>query len=374
MSQLSVTKSNNKSIKSAIALALFSAIITILVIEVAARLNPGLMEARTLVFPGEDYHVGTIPDKYLGHTYAPQLVNQPAPFFGDEGDVTYPLTTNSLGYEQIGFRDDGLDQEVFAVVVGDSFTSCVGVVMSECWVELLEDSFDKDFANLGVIGYGPQQELQMLTQYGLPLEPEVVVWVFFINDIIEAQRVDQFGSGGLKTGKFWESPIRTWLAKNSITYALFTFFIRNRYYLYYRGYLYNEVNAHDVAWALAGSDLNVAENAAGFQLAKKAMLAAKEITEAESKDTTFVVVLLPFKEQLYETEAAYVAVFDNLSTSLTEFGAENNILVFDLTAEMRREAQHQSDLFYFKRDSHFNATGNRIVANLLEQKLEDLLK
>jgi len=48
------------------------------------------------------------------------------------------MTTDSLGFKDIGFRDDGINGEPFAVVVGDSFTFGLGVNATDTWVEILE--------------------------------------------------------------------------------------------------------------------------------------------------------------------------------------------------------------------------------------------
>jgi len=70
-------------------------------------------------------------------------------------DYIYRIKTVSLGDGKVGFRDDGLQGEPFAVGLGDSFTFAVGVDMCDGWVELLEKYSKKDFLNLSGSGHCP---------------------------------------------------------------------------------------------------------------------------------------------------------------------------------------------------------------------------
>lgn len=367
---------------STIILILIGILFPLLTIEVAAHLVPSLIpkEIRA-VFQNEQEQTlkGLTSDKDLGYKYAPGLVNFPVPFEGDEAEETYHISTVSLEYTDVGFRDDGLTGDPsestqgkpFALVIGDSYASCASVEMTECWVELLEHQSGKDFANLGVVGYSPQQELGMLTKYGLSLQPKLVLWVFFANDLNEAWRFDQFGSGGVKEGKFWQNPLKTWLARNSAIYAIGSFFWYNRYLFS------NLVKADGVTvprdsnlvWWLTNTDLDIPEVAEGFALTQETILKARQQTLATDPEAQFVVLILPFREQVY-APATLQPQLDQLNQTLANFCQQHNLTCLDLTSSLRDKAKAETASIYYRQDIHLNVKGNQFVADLLAEALK----
>lgn len=345
----------------------------LLLIEVAAHLAPGLIpsEVRSSIFQVDPPYNVLSPDDELGYKFTPDIADYPVSL----ENQSYPISTVSLGYESIGFRDDGIDEgQPLVVVVGDSFANCAGVELGACWVELLEQELDRDFANLSVLGYGPQQEATMLTHYGLPLKPKWVLWVFFANDVKDAWRVSQFGSGAARNTEFWQSPGRTWLVENSALYILGSFFWYNRFFFY------NLITADEttrgnpnLSWWLTNTDLAIPEVAVGFDRAKTAILEANRQTTAQGDETQLVVVILPFREQVYASPHLQ-ARFDHLNESLAEFLQENDIPVIDLTADLRRRAGVEAAPLYFDEDIHLNVKGNEVVAELLKQRLAEVFE
>ena len=86
---------------------------------------------------------------------------------GDHPDYTFRVKTDPLVFESIGFRDDGLDKETYAITIGDSFTWGYGVNNDEIWTEILEDKLDKDVVNLSMPAFSIMQYAIMLKKYGL---------------------------------------------------------------------------------------------------------------------------------------------------------------------------------------------------------------
>jgi hypothetical protein len=342
----------------------------LLIIEIAADVSPGLIppEIKSSIFQIDPPYKVLIPDKELGYKYVPDFKNYPVAF-GNNQD-TYTISTVSLGYSDIGFRDDGFNREPFAVVIGDSFANCAGVEMEACWVELLEERVDKDFANLSVLGYGPQQETRMLTKYGLPLKPKLVLWVFYANDLKDAWRFDQFGSGAARESEFWQNSVQTWLAQNSAVYTTLSFFWYNRFFFLN---LLRDDNSKprnpNISWWLASTDLTIPEVTHGFALTQAIILEAYRQTSVQHNETQFVVVFLPFREQVYANSELQPR-FDHLGNSMLDFLQQNEVPVIDLTVPLREKAKAESDLIYFSEDIHLNSRGNEIVAELLEQELE----
>lgn len=99
------------------------------------------------------------------------------------------VRTNSLG-----MRDDEPLQgpDVFRIAaVGDSFTFGYGVSQEETWTHLLERELDRspasggrrvDVLSFGVSGYSTQDEVIVLEHRALPLEPDLVILQYCLND------------------------------------------------------------------------------------------------------------------------------------------------------------------------------------------------
>ena len=344
------------------------------VIEAVVCLVPDLIPPRIraeyFYSNSEGLPPGTVPDTEVGYKYVPNLSGITVPFGRHQ---TYPISTVSLGHEDIGFRDDGLDGEPFAIVLGDSLVACDGVDREECWVELLERKMGKDFANLGVSGYGPDLQGRMLNTYGLPLEPKLVVWVFFANDMIQGWRFNQFGQGAITEGEFWRNPVRAWLAKHSAIYLTLSYFWYERYF--YRNLYSNNPTISEspnLAWWLAYSDLRVPEVAEGFERTKTIILEAHKQTHTELDNAEFVVVIIPFREQVLYADAKFQPVLDASNEALFDFCQQHGIPVIDTTAAVKEQIQGEAEPIFF-RDSHLNERGNEVVAEILAQELNEML-
>jgi hypothetical protein len=371
----SISKDKPKTSPRSLAILILVGILfPLLALEGIAHFFPSLIPIEfKSVFQNEQDQPskGLTPNETLGYKYAPGLVNFSVPFEDDEAPNTYPVSTVSLGYADAGFRDDGLQTEPFAVVIGDSYASCASVKMQACWVELLEKKAGKDLANLSVVGYSPQQEARMLSKYGLPLQPKLVLWIFFANDLNDAWRFDQFGTGAAKEGKSWQNPINAWLARNSVIYNIGSFFWYNRYLFYNLAQADRATVPRDsnLVWWLTYTNLDIPEVADGFALTQQAILEARRQTLAQDSQAKFVVIVLPYREQTY-APAALQPQLDHLNQTLADFCRQHDLTCIDLTVALREKAKSETKPIYFQKDIHLNARGNEIVAELLAQELK----
>lgn len=367
-----VSKDKTKlSVKSTLILVSVSILFAIFLIEITTWMMPQLVpEVIRIYFVDENYTKwGLAPDKDLGLKYAPGLENFPTPFGDDLGQKSsYLVSTVSLGYPDAGFRDDGIDEQAFAVVIGDSFTSCAGVKMEECWVEILEQQSGLDFANLGVITYGPQQTQRMLDKYGLPLEPDLVAWVFYANDPDDAWRFSQFGKAAAREGKFWESPIRSWLVQHSNTYMISAYFWYNRRFFYNLAIRDGEelpLELNSLWWQTMTDPANPTV-IKGLELTKASILKARD--QAQFTDAEFMIIIIPTREQLYLNDTILQSQLDALTQEMVAFGQQHNIPVVDLTPDMRNRIG-QEPFLYFRHDLHLNPQGNKVVAECVQHHL-----
>ncbi len=364
------------TVKSVGLMILVSMLIALLVIEATLYFLPELVPegARVLLRGGYqlDDAQAYIPVDGLGYAYAPGLVDYVIP--AGEGDE-YTVSTVSFGYDDIGFRDEGIDDQPFAVVIGDSFASCFRVEPETCWVELLEKKTGRDFANLGVPGYGPQQEQYMLLNYGIPLKPKLVLWVYFANDLINAQEVWQFGSNIAGGGELLNNPITAWLAGNSAIFAIVNYVWHNRFFIHYLFFADDQTVAADptLAWWLANGDVHIPEVAAGLRLSQEAILNGKRYTQTALSDAKFVVVIIPFLEQSKYGDSPYQPRLDSSSQAIVDYCRQNDITVIDFTPEVKEAFKQTPAPLYFEQDPHLTVRGNELVAELLKQKLDEVL-
>jgi hypothetical protein len=115
------------------------------------------------------------------------------------GDLSYvfdvpdpDLLEYDVQYDSRGFRNTEEFSAADVVVIGDSFVEGTYVPQDELISGVLASKLGQRVANLGVIAYGPQQELAVLRRYAMPLHPKTVVWVFFEgNDLKDALRYEQ---------------------------------------------------------------------------------------------------------------------------------------------------------------------------------------
>lgn len=113
----------------------------------------------------------------------------------------YEDPTPEIRINKLGFRDDELFQSKpqntkRILALGDSFTFGMGVRHENIFTEQLEAILTRndennrfEVVNMGAIGYTLDQQLLLLKEKGLLLEPDAVIVNFFVgNDVTEFRR------------------------------------------------------------------------------------------------------------------------------------------------------------------------------------------
>ncbi len=369
MTQPISKSSKTTKIKSIVTLIGLSILLSLGIIELFFYLNPSMLprviQSRYFLSDATWSPPGAVIDTDIGYRYLPDIELN-IPF----GDSSYSFSTVSLDYDDIGFRDDGITGTPDNIVLGDSMVVCTGVDIENCWVELLEQQIDQDFINLGVSGFGPDLQYRMLKKYGLPLNPKKVLWVIFPNDSIQAWRFNKFGQGGVKGGEFWKNPIPSWLAKHSTIYITIAYFWYERNF--FRNVYFGDppvANNITLSWWLAYTDSSVPEVAEGLARTQSILLEAYQDTVAHQAE--FIVVILPFREQVLYKESEFQPIFDSTAQAIVDFGQVNNITVIDLTQPIIEMTTQSPDTFFFT-DSHLTVEGNKLVSDILAEELKTM--
>jgi peptidoglycan/LPS O-acetylase OafA/YrhL len=117
----------------------------------------------------------------------------------------YILKTNSLGLPGPEIQPIEKPPGLFRIlIIGDAFTMPEGMEYDKAYPALLQQKFDPQrvqVINAGVTGYGPVEELPQLFELLPMLQPDLVVYEFFINEFEEVQidPVDRLKGIGLIT-------------------------------------------------------------------------------------------------------------------------------------------------------------------------------
>lgn len=159
----------------------------------------GLLNYQTLFgTPGREWfdRSGYVRDPELGYRREAHYREQGAFVRGNIGEaLCLPANTPErfdLRYDHRGFRNDTDMDRADVVVIGDSYVESPMLPGSSLLTTQLSQRLRASVANLGISGYGPEQELVVLKRYALALQPKTIVWVFFEgNDLYQLDPEDQ---------------------------------------------------------------------------------------------------------------------------------------------------------------------------------------
>ncbi len=299
-------------------------------------------------------------------------------------EVRFTVSTETLWGSRVAFRTQqaAVDRHVDAVAVGDSFTFCF-TDADDCWVNRLGALTDRNVINLGITSTGSVSHLRVLRDFGMPLEPPLVIWQWFGNDANE-----DFGLAELRGETTIASPNPAppvpelnWLDKNSAFYTLLKLLLGPEdefaASLQFDNPHYVEDGAVELAFGqdylLEAFDMSQPHNQYGWQRTQDALRSAREMVQ--SYGGTLVIVLLPTKEQVYRamTEpvlgADKLALLDQPYEMMRAFCAAENLTCIDLLPVFGAYAEAGEQL-YFTTDMHLNPRGNAVLAQVLADWLD----
>lgn len=335
----------DKKVVNNLALLVLGILLAALILEVTFR-------AFNLVQLQDD---NLVNDNYLGYKIKPNLDTV---IYTPE-KIPFRLKTTSLGFDGIGFRDDGSEGKPDIVTIGDSFTFALGVNSSDSWPKLLENDLQKNVINMGVWGYGTISEERILERYGIQLKPKLVILDFAVNDFSDSYNFLQTTSPS--------KPLPDFLRDNV---AIYRFLWQRLGELKHDTEIinYKDENLTFQFWpqpALKNISPKFERVATGEKFAKESILRIAKM--ANDNGAQFVIVILPAKEQVYwhivknliPNPGEYT--YDYPDDSILAFCKENNLKCLDLRPQFKEHALKGEQLF-FPVDSHYNIQGNALIA------------
>ncbi len=285
------------------------------------------------------------------------------------------VTINSKGFRgpEIEHARDPKRQRV--LVLGDSYVWGYGVKDDEVFTERLRNAMPEvEIVNLGVSGYGTDQELLLYRDEGYKYKADLVIIVVTENDPIGNLLTQQYVvygkpafqlKGGDEDGELTlvNQPVsRTPLWKRALTN------------LATQSYVLTAANRHLYSKAIEGSVASMAqkENGGGYSIAASAGLGQFPRTP-EEKITARLLVELRREISARQGDGKLLVVFTEEMTGsreMAEYLTPFGISCLDLEDYLnpKDEALHLPD------DFHWNAEGHKRVAEVLATHLGKYLE
>jgi hypothetical protein len=291
----------------------------------------------------------------------------------------WPVRTSSLGLGAAGFRDSRPARPAYALVLGDSFGFGVGVTQPEIWSERLEREIGQPVVNLSQVGASSLQEARIYARYGRHFPAKVVFWLFFQNDLKDNLRFAQWldpaspiPQAARQVGTPCSGLGHRLLKRYSLAYELWLFWQQSCEY----GSMTPTPTYHDKALSLrfcldhdiCDEQVQTVMLESGWPLTRQAVLETARVV-AET-GATLVVVIVPAKEQVYDTQFRQAAGLplgydpDRLVEPMRQLCRQENLRCLDLTGPFRADVKAGSQR-YFSIDIHWNAAGHALVAEVV---------
>ena len=300
-----------------------------------------------------------------------------------EDVVTIPIKMDRLGYTN---SDEALSPPCDVAVVGDSFVAA-------SWPVRLGEITGKHVAALGVAGYCPPQYSIVVRRHALPLNPRILLYCLYANDVVESAAFERWRASGQDwftwKAEFWfptdphpgRALLRHELTSVSRIYALLQFISFKRrlenegtqrgLYAYSEGDLRLNFDPNCFGWM---SDPAHPDFQQGMPRLTQAMQDARDACVAAG--VRMVVLLLPPKELVYWDALKSVVPpetpIENVARQYAGYAAAAQSLgleYYDLTEEFRAAAAQRSDALYWQTDLHWNPAGNDAMAQITKDLL-----
>ena len=253
-----------------------------------------------------------------------------------------------LNFPDAGFRGNVVPRPLVGVAVGDSFTFGRGVEAEEAWPEQLSRLAGRNFANLGVGGYGPPQYTSVLKRYGLALNPELVLYGTYLdNDLRDAAVFAQWQQKGRANMERFFAGSRRFLARHSRLYQLL------------HPPKISQAVGDPRMLVMWESELPAMLRKIAGEALRDAILSTQQLTQQGG--ATLVLVLSPSKAQAYHLRRPR-AEGDTLQ--FLQLCEDYRIRCLDLTPSFQ-ERTLAGDQLYFRMDDHWNAAGHRLAARTI---------
>ncbi|MEQ9407224.1 MAG: hypothetical protein RIK87_05835 [Fuerstiella sp.] len=277
-----------------------------------------------------------------------------------------------VAYDRHGFRNDVNYDRVDCIVIGDSFVEAGNVLSDELSTHRIASETGLLVANLGQSYYGPQQELEVLKRFGLPLQPRICVWLFFEgNDLGDVWRYQEFASSWPRSVANYSSWKERSFTRNAFTWIATKFKDSTDLITTERSGLFSASTGQQRLW-FGYSGLNL-----GAREKEAIEITAASISEAyalcRQRDIQFIFAFAPTKYRVYSDLCGFDEdspiqgwTVNTLPEQLAETirAISGEIEFLDLTTSLR-DAAMTGQLVYYADDTHWSPEGHAIVGRAI---------
>ena len=288
-----------------------------------------------------------------------------------------------------GFRNSpsARQQPFDLIILGDSFGMGLGSTQEETWTSVLERDGHHIY-NLSMpatcAAHGAARLAAELPSIPLTRNATVIVPVYVGNDLEECtQEIDMklseqrplaIAAARIAIDDYRSrSPVRQFAMRLVYRWIFADPVVTTRGLPDGRNVLFYK--PHVRAAQLSVSEV---EHSPNFSVLTKALSKIKTISEQHH--TAMVVVILPTKEEMYdsmlrgESPNAIPTTSSGFALAIMAFCASQALSCHDLTPnfmEAARSALKDKELLWWTDDSHWNTKGNRVAAHLISQAIEN---
>jgi hypothetical protein len=318
-------------------------------------------------------HMPTImtPDDTLGWRGIASSVKQHR-----VGNTVVEIRTNDLGFRDDPFPKPGNPKGKKRIMfLGDSFCWGLGTEKNDRISEAF-DRLDSTFEsfNLGIYGYSTDQELLSLKMYGPRIQPDEVVLLFCLNDLVYNNSnlghrmpkplYHKNEDGSLTLGNVPvprqrpDSALNKWLLRHS---ALYMAYSRARGMIEAKMGLKKVTRSEDAT--RAGQGRRKGEGASiGVELTP--YLLAEMRDECHRLGAKLTVIVVPSSQEWTENHSEA----PKEATQVDQWCKEQNIQVLDLFPDFHQRYKETGENLYvadFEDQMHWNANGHHLAARIL---------
>lgn len=334
-----------------------SVFVLLVVLELGLRVYSGLFFAKMMV----------IDDK-LGWRHAKNV----SKIFKNEDSDDIAVKQNANGHRGEYYAPAKAAGKYRILVLGDSFTEGVQVNEEELFSSRLEKiDPELEVLNGGVAGYGTVQEYLYLISEGLKFSPDLVLMMFYDNDLSDncLSSYPGFGPRPYAVWKDGDAQIVEQLDytefKKFVIPAPFWTFLNRHSYLYYfmNSNIYQRLFA-DKMRRLQRSDLERTRNCGRYEIFYKIVERTKDLLTTKGID--FGIVLIPTREDVEKGEST-------TQEPIVKFCRERHIGCVSLLDRFVREKTSGNRL-YFSSDIHWTKTGHSVAADEINKTVKAFRK
>ncbi len=378
-------RSKTREIFKGILLAIFSLIVCVGILEIVVRILEPAEVMR--YFYSED-------DNILHHKFKP---NGTGRYKTTEFDTDYKI--NSLGLRDKEYSIPKPSNTFRILMLGDSFTEGDGVFSNETFSKRLEEKLQSfsspvkfEVINAGVGSYSPLLEYLYLKNYGLQLQPDLVILNFDLSDVyddISYTAAARFDENGLPVGvspskeesgilKGSAASIKDWFKKNMRLYNFIRIRITPQLELMRReGTATGDIH-HDKYALLRENYIDADSN---WSFTHKYLILSRDLLKDRGID--FWMTVYPYGLQInpkewqggrdywrFKQDTVYSTWPQD---SLAQWANGNGIKTINLCLDFKALSKSIFPL-YLKNNGHWVAAGHQLVADVLSKNLQPYLE